>query len=180
MAIFSSALKRSLLGCLLAADSLGVADQASAADSSSYVSPLPKGSRTMADDDGRFVRCLPPPTGASSNFDKLCATFLSDMKLLRVAHPLKPIYKEDWISADDYPQALRGSGTAGRSIIQVTIDEKGQVSGCSIVASSGSAELDRAACDATTRKARFAPRMGRDGAAEPSTYSRAVNWKEVK
>lgn len=180
MAICSPAVTRSMLCCVVAAGSIGIARQADAFDDGSYVSPLPKGSRTIADDDGRFVKCLPPQVGAPSNFGELCAKFLSDMKLVRVAHPLKPIYKEDWIGAEDYPQALRGSGTAGRSIIQVAIDEKGQVVSCSIVSSSGSGELDRAACDATIRKAKFAPRIGRDGAAESSTYSRAVIWKPAK
>jgi TonB family protein len=177
---FSPAATQSILCCTLAASFLVIASTAAALTDAPYLSPLPKGSRAIADDEGRFVKCLPPQIGAPSNFPDLCAKFLDDMKRVRVAHPLKPIYKEDWITAEDYPQALRGSGTAGRAIIQVNIAAKGQLVSCSVVDSSGSGELDRAACDTTMRKAKFAARIGRDGIAESSTYSRAVIWKPVK
>jgi hypothetical protein len=64
-----------------------IAECADALESTPYISPLPLGSRTIADDEGRFVKCLPPTDEAPADFDKSCSKFLDDMKLARIARP---------------------------------------------------------------------------------------------
>jgi protein TonB len=149
---------------------------ASAQEQPPYVSPLPKGSTTHTDDDGRFVRCMPPPEQKIPNFKELYDRFLSDNKRVRVAIPEPRFDKYDWITPADYPRELRGSGKQGIVGIEVSIGASGAITACRVTKSSGSAELDAAACDATLRKAKFLPRLGRDGLPMDSTYSRSIRW----
>ena len=141
-----------------------------------YVSPLPKGSMTATDDDGRFVRCMPPTSQKIPNFKELCEQFLGDNKLVRVAIPEPRLSKHDWITPADYPRELRGSGKQGIVTIEVSISASGAVTACRVMKSSGFAELDDAACDATLRKAKFLPRLGQDGRPVDSTYGRSIRW----
>ncbi|MES2442837.1 MAG: TonB family protein [Pseudomonadota bacterium] len=152
----------------------GLAGSTPALAQDGWVSPLPAGSRTATNDEGRFVRCLPPPgMGKTSEFDAKCRQFLDANRLVRVA---RPISKADWITAADFPAGARASGTAGSSTLRIHIDADATVTGCEIVRSSGNAALDAAACEATLRKARFHPRLDRNGRPIASDYTRNVNW----
>lgn len=81
-----------------------------------------------------------------------------------------------WISDEDYPAAAiwdRKSGTVGS---RLDIDAEGEPTGCTITASSGSAELDKATCDLLRARSHFYP--ARDAAGKPvrSDYSSQFHW----
>lgn len=46
---------------------------------------------------------------------------------------------------------------------ELTISPTGRVTACTIVQSSGHADLDKLACDTVTRRARFTPARDKDG-----------------
>jgi len=138
-----------------------------------WVSPLPPGSRSITDDQGRFVCCVPPPSYTADDFQDRCAAFLKAMKKVRVAYPIS---RRDWITASDYPASAPQSVNA-RTVIRIQIDAEGAVTGCEVLQGSGYADLDRAACSATFSRARFHPRLNRDGVPEASDYTRPVTWR---
>ena len=154
-----------------------IAECAYAHESTPYISPLPLGSRTVANDEGRFVKCLPPTDGAPADFDKLCSKFLDDVKLVRVARPSPPLYKHDWIRRSDYKALFHSLDSKSSTVIKVTIAPSGAITDCAVVSGSGVDELDRAACSVTIEKAKFFPRIDQDGNAVESTYSRTIVWK---
>lgn len=83
----------------------------------------------------------------------------------------------NWVSNADYPaRALREerSGTTG---FRLTIGTDGRVQDCQITSSSGSPDLDQAACDNLRRRARFKPAIGGDGQPMTDTYSNRVRWQ---
>ena len=141
-----------------------------------YVSPLPEGSGVVPDDNGRLVRCSPPPGKKIPNFKVLCDQYIRENRLARVAIPDRSFSRSDWITSADYPRELLGSRKQGQVMIEVSISEAGVVTGCEVLKSSGVLELDKAACDATLRKARFLSRLDRDGKPAPASYTRWVRW----
>lgn len=165
------------MAALLAAfNFLMVSNTSVSAQQQPYVSPLPKGSTTRTDDNGHFVRCMPPSQQKIPNFKELCDQFLSDNKLVRAAIPEPRLSKYDWITPADYPRELQGSGAQGIVAIEVSISASGAITACRVTKSSGFAELDDAACDATLRKAKFLPRLGQNGLPVDSTYGRSIRW----
>ncbi len=78
-----------------------------------------------------------------------------------------------WATTNDYPsRALREEKT-GTTTFRVTIADDGTVASCSIVQSSGHADLDEATCKNVTRRARF--RKPSEGYG--NTYSNRVRWE---
>lgn len=59
----------------------------------------------------------------------------------------------------------------------MTIGADGRVRNCEILASSGSADLDRATCANVAKRARFKPATDDTGAAVSGSYSSAVKWQ---
>lgn len=59
----------------------------------------------------------------------------------------------------------------------MTIGADGRVRNCEIVASSGSADLDRATCTNVAKRARFNPATDATGAAVGGSYTSAVKWE---
>jgi len=82
----------------------------------------------------------------------------------------------EWISAEDYPPASIRRGEEGRVRIALAIDEVGRTRGCTVLESSGHRRLDRAACGALERNARFEPARAGDGTPVPSRFERRVVW----
>ena len=79
-----------------------------------------------------------------------------------------------WIVPDDYPApALRGN-MEGRVAIAWTVGSDGLVTECITTASSGHGILDRAACDAIARRARY-PAV--ETTAKPRVFERRVVWQ---
>lgn len=82
----------------------------------------------------------------------------------------------NWITNDDYPPSAIRSGASGTTRISWDINAQGRVENCTVTASSGNADLDRAACTALTRRARYTPATDQSGNPIRSKSSRSVRW----
>jgi TonB family protein len=76
----------------------------------------------------------------------------------------------------EYPLASMRAQEAGTSVIGLTVDVAGAVSGTQVLKSSGSARLDRAAADALSA-CRFKPAHDSMGTPVASTYSMRFEWR---
>lgn len=83
----------------------------------------------------------------------------------------------EWVSQDDYPPASIRAEEEGTSAIAWTINAQGRVENCRTTSSSGSAALDRAACQAITRRGRYSPALDQSGNPIATTQSRRVVWR---
>lgn len=91
---------------------------------------------------------------------------------------LRPIDPASWVDEiEDYPQSAIARRQSGTTIVDVTADASGRVTGCAIVSSSGSDHLDRATCVWAPRRGRFIP--GSRNAARPP-YRFSVYWDFTK
>lgn len=70
---------------------------------------------------------------------------------------------------ENYPTRAFREERQGRVGVRVTIGADGRVTGCSVTSSSGSPDLDSAACDGMMRYARYNPAT--DGEGRPTTGS---------
>ena len=86
----------------------------------------------------------------------------------------------EWISQDDYPPSSLRGNEEGTSAIAWTINTQGRVENCRTTSSSGSAALDRAACQAITRRGRYTPAQDASGNPIATSSSRRVVWKIPK
>lgn len=85
-----------------------------------------------------------------------------------------------WITNDDYPASSLRAEEEGTVAIAWDINAAGRVENCRVTASSGFAALDRAACAALTRKARYSPALDQAGNPMRSSSSRRVTWRIPK
>lgn len=92
------------------------------------------------------------------------------------ATPAKGIGEEGWITPDDYPSTSIRRNQSGVVVIRWRVADDGSIDRCGTVRSSGHQRLDRAACRAIRRRARYQP--ARDAAGRPiaSTVTRTVRW----
>ena len=81
-----------------------------------------------------------------------------------------------WATTDDYPSTALREEKEGVTRFSLTVSPDGRVSNCSITGSSGTPELDQAACRAITRRARFTPATDGEGNPTTGTYSNSVRW----
>lgn len=81
-----------------------------------------------------------------------------------------------WVSENDYPARALREERAGVTGFRLSIGADGRVTGCQVVRSSGSADLDDAACDRVSRRARFDPATDASGARTTGSYVGAVRW----
>ncbi|WP_324829053.1 energy transducer TonB [Qipengyuania zhejiangensis] len=77
----------------------------------------------------------------------------------------------------NYPRRAEREGTEGSVGVNVTISPDGRVSACSVTRSSGSSDLDSAACDGMTRYARFDPALDTAGNAISDSYSTTIVYQ---
>jgi periplasmic protein TonB len=82
-----------------------------------------------------------------------------------------------WISTADYPPAASAAGQEGRTVFALDVDNKGRVTGCRIVQSSGSPLLDNTTCSSMVVNARFKAARGGDGKSVASVWQSAMQWK---
>lgn len=121
---------------------------------------------------------LTPPTGLPGPIDPgplMPQPSPSASFTPRAATPLGSPGK--WATTDDYPAAALREERAGVARFRVTIGADGRVRNCEIVASSGSADLDRATCTNVAKRARFNPATDATGAAVGGSYTSAVKWE---
>jgi protein TonB len=85
-----------------------------------------------------------------------------------------------WATTDDYPSRALREEREGVTRFTVSVSAEGRVTNCSVTGSSGTPELDDAACRAITRRARFTPATDGEGNPTSGTYSNSVRWQIPK
>lgn len=76
-----------------------------------------------------------------------------------------------WVTTEDYPPRALREERQGTTAVRLSVDTTGRVSNCTVTRSSGSSDLDQAACDSITRRARFNP------GDIVSFFDRTVRWQ---
>jgi len=85
-----------------------------------------------------------------------------------------------WATTDDYPSRALREEKEGVTRFTVQVGPDGRVTNCSVTGSSGTPELDDAACRAITRRARFTPATNGEGQPVAGSYSNSVRWQIPK
>ena len=95
------------------------------------------------------------------------------------ARGAKPKGQGSWAARiqDNYPSAALRKEIEGTVGVRVTVGPDGRVSGCSVSGSSGSGDLDSAACDGMTRYARFEPALDAGGNPTSGSFSTRIVYK---
>ena len=95
------------------------------------------------------------------------------------ARGAKPKGQGSWAARiqDNYPSAALRKEIEGTVGVRVTVGPDGRVSGCSVTGSSGSGDLDSAACDGMTRYARFEPALDVGGNPTSGSFSTRIVYK---
>ena len=88
----------------------------------------------------------------------------------------KPRNLATLITADDYPSTAQRAGAAGRTGVALTITAHGLVSDCSIMGSSGNADLDNATCRIMRARARFTPATDATSKPTEGRFETGVTW----
>ncbi len=80
------------------------------------------------------------------------------------------------LTARDYPRAALRAKAQGKVITLLAIDERGAVSNCRVLETSGNADLDTRTCEIAQARLTYPP--ARDGAAQPtaSWTSFSIRW----
>ena len=82
-----------------------------------------------------------------------------------------------WFNLNDYPTKAFAREWQGVTNFAVVVGPDGRAADCKIVKSSGYALLDRQACWVATKRARFAPARGANGAPAFGVYRSQVVWQ---
>ena len=82
------------------------------------------------------------------------------------------------ITSDDYPDIARRNDESGSVRARLDVAANGKVSGCSIIASSGSSVLDKATCRILKSRGRFVPARDSNGQAiGDSVETPRITWR---
>lgn len=90
--------------------------------------------------------------------------------------PRPPVHRSGTITAEDYPSGAIRRLEEGSATVRLTVSAEGRVTDCTVVSSSGSAELDATTCTLLSRRARFDPALDAQGRPIPATVTRRVSW----
>jgi protein TonB len=82
----------------------------------------------------------------------------------------------NWVSTNDYPARDLREGNQGTTGFELTVGTDGRVVACQVIRSSGFAGLDKATCDALSRRARFTPASDASGAKVTGRYASSIRW----
>ena len=95
------------------------------------------------------------------------------------ARGAKPKGQGQWAARiqDNYPSDALRMEKEGRVGVRVSIGPDGRVTSCSVTSSSGTASLDRAACDGMQRYARYDPALNDAGQPTEGSASTAIVYK---
>ena len=85
-----------------------------------------------------------------------------------------------WVTNDDYPSRALREEKEGVTAVVWDITTEGRVANCRVTSSSGSDDLDQAACASITRRGRYKPAIDSAGNPIGSTGSRRVRWQIPK
>jgi protein TonB len=95
------------------------------------------------------------------------------------ARSAKPKGQNGWAARiqSNYPPKAAREERSGRVGVRVSIGPDGRVTSCSVSSSSGSPDLDAAACDGMTRYARFDPALDDAGNPVSGAFSTAIVYR---
>jgi protein TonB len=82
-----------------------------------------------------------------------------------------------WVTVDDYRSSWVNRELTGTARFRLEVAANGRVENCTITASSGHAELDKATCSLVAQRARFDPAKDATGAKVVGSYSNSVRWE---
>lgn len=82
-----------------------------------------------------------------------------------------------WITNDDYPPRALRDEAEGTVAIAWEINEQGRAENCVVTSSSGNRDLDEAACNLITRRARYEPALDQAGRPIRSKGSTRFVWQ---
>lgn len=85
-----------------------------------------------------------------------------------------------WVTTEDYPSRALREEREGVSAVAWDITTDGRVANCRVTSSSGSPDLDQAACANITRRGRYKPAVDDAGNPIASSDSRRVRWQMPK
>ena len=81
-----------------------------------------------------------------------------------------------YVRADDYPSGALSRNEQGQVLFELTVSPAGQVTGCQILRSSGSTELDDKTCQIMVQRARFYPARNGRNTAVPDVVRSSIGW----
>ena len=76
-----------------------------------------------------------------------------------------------------YPRGALDAGEHGLVRFRITLDQKGEMTGCEVTKSSGYSRLDMETCELIRRYARFTPVVNSEGRTVVATRNGYVNWQ---
>lgn len=85
-----------------------------------------------------------------------------------------------WVSPNDYPSSALVKKIEGTTGFRVFVDKNGDVKDCTIIQSSGNADLDVATCVKLAIRAKFTPAIDETGVAVAGNWSSRVRWQIPK
>lgn len=81
------------------------------------------------------------------------------------------------ISADDYPPDAAENEQEGSVVVRVTVDDKGAVSDCEVIRSSGVPSLDTQTCRIVWQRAKFTPGTDKFGRPQGGSTTSTITWR---
>jgi len=84
---------------------------------------------------------------------------------------------KSWRTMDDYPSKALREHRQGTTYFTVTVGTDGRARDCVVTKSSGSPDLDEAACKIIVKRAHFNPATDDQGKPIEKPYSNSVKWK---
>jgi TonB family protein len=88
---------------------------------------------------------------------------------------LTPLWSK--LAQGDYPQAALAAKQDGASLLTLTLDASGSVTGCSVRLSSGHAELDAKACAIANERAKFSAALDLSGKPVAGRALTGIDWR---
>ena len=86
-------------------------------------------------------------------------------------------YPGTWAGSLDYPSLALREEREGTTAFKLTVNKEGRVSDCTIISSSGHADLDEVTCNRVTARAEFYPAQDKTGQPTVGHYSNRVRWQ---
>lgn len=85
-----------------------------------------------------------------------------------------------WISDQDYPPSALAAGAQGTTGFRLDVSAAGAATACTVLVSSGSADLDATTCTLLKRRSRFFPAHDAQGVAVAGQWSSHYTWSLPK